>query len=57
MKRAALPEDKEITAADRLIVESPTGEGIVLIRAFVREHGEREAVLAQLIEDRMSKKS
>ena len=47
-QRAALPEDEEITAADRLIVESPTEEGIVLIRAFVRERGEREAVLARL---------
>ena len=47
-QRAALPEDEEITAADRLIVESPTEEGIVLIRAFVRERGEREAVITRL---------
>jgi uncharacterized membrane protein len=47
-QRAALPEDEEITAADRLIVESPSEEGIVLIRAFTRERGEREAIRALL---------
>jgi uncharacterized membrane protein len=51
-QRAALPTDEEITAADRLIVESPTVEGIVLIRAFVREEGVREAVTARLAEAR-----
>ncbi len=51
-QRAALPEDEEITAADRLIIESPTEEGIVLIRAFVRERGEREAIRARLSEAR-----
>lgn len=35
-QRAALPEDEEITAADRLVVESPSSRGIVLIRAFAR---------------------
>jgi uncharacterized membrane protein len=49
-QRAALPEDEEITAADRLIVESPTTEGIVYIRALVRERGAREAVRARLNE-------
>ncbi len=43
-QRAALPEDEEITAADRLIIESPTSEGIVLVRALVREPGVREAI-------------
>ena len=47
-QREALPTEEDVTAADRLIVESPTEEGIVLIRAFVRERGEREAVLARL---------
>jgi uncharacterized membrane protein len=51
-QRAALPEDEEITAADRLIVESPTIEGIVFIRAFVRERGEFDAVAARLAEAR-----
>jgi uncharacterized membrane protein len=51
-QRAALPEDEEITAADRLIVESPTTEGIVFIRALVRERGARSAVNAHLNEAR-----
>ena len=47
-QRAALPEDEEITAADRLIVESPTREGMVLIRALVRDRGLREEIRARL---------
>lgn len=43
-QRAALPQDEEITAADRLIVESPSESGIVIIRAFVREPGARDAI-------------
>jgi uncharacterized membrane protein len=49
---AALPRDEEITAADRLIVESPSAEGIVLIRAFVRERAVMDATLARLKEAR-----
>ena len=49
-QRAALPEDEEITAADRLIVESPSVEGIVYIRAFVRERGVLDAVRARFSE-------
>ena len=49
-QRAALPEDEEITAADRLIVESPTAEGVVMIRVLVRERGLREAIRARLAE-------
>ena len=51
-QRAALPADEEIAAADRLIVESPTLEGIVFVRAFVRERGEFEAVKARLTDAR-----
>jgi uncharacterized membrane protein len=32
-----VPEDEEITAADRLIVESPTSTGIIAIRAMAPE--------------------
>ena len=32
-----VPEDEEITAADRLIVESPTQTGIIAIRAMAPE--------------------
>ena len=53
-QRAALPEDEEITAADRLIVESPTLEGVVFVRAFVRERGELDGVRARLAEARCS---
>jgi uncharacterized membrane protein len=34
-----LPEDEEITAADRLIVESPTLTGLIAIRALAPEPG------------------
>ncbi|WP_454918218.1 DUF1254 domain-containing protein [Xanthobacter sediminis] len=47
-QKAALPEDEEITAADRLVIESPSQEGIVLVRAHVRERGMRELVRRQL---------
>lgn len=47
-QKAALPEDEEITAADRLVIESPAQEGIVAVRAFVRERGMRELVRRQL---------
>jgi uncharacterized membrane protein len=49
-QRAALPEDEEITAADRLIVESPSFDGAVLIRALTREQGMLEAVTARVAE-------
>jgi uncharacterized membrane protein len=34
-----IPEDEEITAADRLIVESPTVTGLIAIRAMAPEPG------------------
>ena len=34
-----LPDDEEITAADRLIVESPTLTGLIAIRALAPEPG------------------
>jgi uncharacterized membrane protein len=33
-QRAEVPEDEEVTAADRLIVESPTVTGLIVARAF-----------------------
>jgi uncharacterized membrane protein len=36
-QRADLPEDEEVTAADRLIVESPTQTGLIMIRALAPE--------------------
>ncbi len=38
-QRASLPEDEEVTAADRLIVESPTETGLIALRAFSPEPG------------------
>lgn len=43
-QKAAIPDDEEVTAADRLIVVAPENEGIVLMRALVRERGAREEV-------------
>jgi uncharacterized membrane protein len=34
-----LPENEEITAADRLIVESPTNTGLIVIKALAPEPG------------------
>jgi uncharacterized membrane protein len=36
-QRSALPEDEEVTAADRLIVESPSTSGLVVVRALAPE--------------------
>jgi uncharacterized membrane protein len=38
-QRAELPENEEITAADRLIVTSPTTTGLIVIRALAAEAG------------------
>lgn len=47
-QRAALPEDEEITAADRLVVESPSERGIALIRAYARFPDLRPQIRRQL---------
>ncbi len=38
-QRSQLPEDEEVTAADRLIVESPTPAGLIVLRALAAEPG------------------
>lgn len=43
-QKAQLPDDEEITAADRLIVASPTSTGLLLVRALVAEPGQRPQV-------------
>lgn len=48
-QRAALPEDEEITAADRLVVEAPSQKGIVLIRAYAR-YGDLKAQVRRQLE-------
>ena len=38
-QRSQLPDDEEVTAADRLIVESPTTTGLIVLRALAPEPG------------------
>jgi uncharacterized membrane protein len=38
-QRGDLPGDEEVTAADRLIVESPTMTGLIMIKALAPEVG------------------
>ena len=38
-QRAQMPEEEDVTAADRLIVESPTPTGLIIIRALAPEPG------------------
>ena len=38
-QRALLPDDEEVTAADRLIIESPTMTGLIVLRALGAEPG------------------
>ena len=38
-QRANLPDDEEVTAADRLIVESPTATGLIVLKALAPEPG------------------
>src|SRR6201990_1655987 len=47
-QRANLPEDEEVTAADRLIVESPSHTGLIMVRALAAEPGLMPAVRASL---------
>jgi len=43
-----VPEDEEVTAADRLIVESPTVTGLIAIRAMAPEPGLMRAAQAAI---------
>ena len=36
-QHAQVPEDEEVTAADRLIIESPTTMGLIVLRALAPE--------------------
>ena len=47
-QRAELPEDQDVTRADRLIVLSPTTTGLIMIRALVPESGWVPAVQGAL---------
>jgi uncharacterized membrane protein len=45
-QRSDLPGDEEVTAADRLIVESPTLTGLIVIKALAAEPGHMPAAQA-----------
>jgi uncharacterized membrane protein len=47
-QRATLPDDEEVTAADRLIVESPSQTGLIALRALAPEPGVLPIVRAAL---------
>lgn len=47
-QKAELPEDEEITAADRLIVESPSQTGLIVMRALAPEPGNMQVTRAAL---------
>jgi uncharacterized membrane protein len=38
-QREQLPAEEDVTAADRLIVESPTAVGLIVLRALAPEPG------------------
>jgi uncharacterized membrane protein len=38
-QRAQVPEEEDVTAADRLIIESPTNSGMIMLRALAPEPG------------------
>jgi uncharacterized membrane protein len=38
-QHAQMPEEEDVTAADRLIIESPTSSGLIVLRALAPEPG------------------
>jgi uncharacterized membrane protein len=38
-QHADLPEDEDVTAADRLIIDSPTATGLIVLKALAPEPG------------------
>ena len=38
-QHAELPEDEDVTAADRLIIDSPTTTGLIVLKALAPEPG------------------
>jgi uncharacterized membrane protein len=47
-QHADLPEDEDITAADRLIIDSPTSTGLIVLKALAAEPGMMPLVQASL---------
>jgi uncharacterized membrane protein len=38
-QHAEVPEEEDVTAADRLIIESPSNSGLIVLRALAPEPG------------------
>ena len=38
-QHAEVPEEEDVTAADRLIIDSPTARGLIVVRALAAEPG------------------
>jgi uncharacterized membrane protein len=47
-QHAALPEDEDVTAADRLIVDSPTQTGLIVLKALAPEPATMPQAVAAL---------
>ena len=47
-QHAALPEEEDVTAADRLIIDSPTATGLIVLKALAPEPGMMEQAQATL---------
>ncbi len=47
-QHAALPEDEDVTAADRLIIDSPTEAGLIVLKALAAEPGLMPQAVASL---------
>jgi len=56
-QRNDLPEEEDVTAADRLIVESPTTTGLIVIRALIPEPGMGPTVRGALAQARCVQQS
>jgi len=53
-QHSELPEDEEITAADRLIIDSPTTTGLIVLKALAPEPGLMPQAQASLAASRCS---
>jgi uncharacterized membrane protein len=53
-QHAALPEDEDITAADRLIIDSPSIAGLIVMKALAPEPGQMAQAQASLNASRCS---
>ena len=47
-QHSALPEDEDVTAADRLIIDSPTATGLIVLKALAAEPGLMQQAQASL---------